>query len=124
MKTFFKIISSFILLLLASLIVYISYLYIQNPVVVSRLGGVLLGNSPGIPELVRAKNSLLISETTTKTKAQRLSFFFVCRRATTFVAVYAFIVACISLIEFFVANSSGAMLGLDHGDCHDDSIFN
>ena len=67
MKTFFKIISSFILLLLASLIVYISYLYIQNPVVVSRLGGVLLGNSPGIPELVRAKNSLLISETTTKT---------------------------------------------------------
>ena len=41
---------------IASLITYITYLYIQNPVVVSRLGGVIMGNNPRIPEVIKAKN--------------------------------------------------------------------
>tara|TARA_B100001105_G_C22397596_1_gene447554 strand:- start:55 stop:1221 length:1167 start_codon:yes stop_codon:yes gene_type:complete len=66
MKTFFKIISSLILLFIASLITYITYLYIQNPVVVSRLGGVIMGNNPGIPEVVKAKNTFPVKVATSK----------------------------------------------------------
>ncbi|HIF20007.1 MAG TPA: class C beta-lactamase-related serine hydrolase [Gammaproteobacteria bacterium] len=66
MKTFFKIISSLILLFIASLITYITYLYIQNPVVVSRLGGVIMGNNPGIPEVVKANNTFPVKVATSK----------------------------------------------------------
>jgi CubicO group peptidase (beta-lactamase class C family) len=66
MKTFFKIISSLILLFIASLITYITYLYIQNPVVVSRLGGVIMGNNPGIPEVVKAKNTFPVKVATSQ----------------------------------------------------------
>ena len=67
MRTLFKIISSLILLLIASLATYVTYLYLQNPVVVSRLGGVIMGNSPGIPELVLAKNEYRLIQATSKT---------------------------------------------------------
>ena len=67
MRTLFKIISSLILLLIASLATYVTYLYLQNPVVVSRLGGVIIGNSPGIPELVLAKNEYRLIQATSKT---------------------------------------------------------
>ena len=66
MRTLFKIISSLILLLIASLATYVTYLYLQNPVVVSRLGGVIMGNSPGIPELVVAKNGYPLIQATSK----------------------------------------------------------
>ena len=51
---------------MASLVTYITYLYLQNPVVVSRLGGVMMGNSPGIPELVTAKNGYPLIQSTSK----------------------------------------------------------
>ena len=66
MRTLFKIISWLILLLMASLVTYITYLYLQNPVVVSRLSGVMMGNSPGIPELVTAKNGYPLIQSTSK----------------------------------------------------------
>ena len=52
MKKVFKFIFSLTLLLMACLIFYISYLYIQNPLVISRLGGVIVGKNPGIPEKI------------------------------------------------------------------------
>ncbi len=66
MRTLFKIASSLMLLLIASLVIYVGYLYLQNPVVVSRLGGVIMGNSPGIPELVIAKNGYPLKQATSK----------------------------------------------------------
>ena len=66
MRTLFKIISSLILLLIASLATYVTYLYLQNPVVVSRLGGVIMGNSPGIQESVVAKNEYPLIQATSK----------------------------------------------------------
>ena len=37
---------------MACLVFYIGYLYIQNPLVVTRLGGVIMGKNPGIPEKI------------------------------------------------------------------------
>ena len=52
MKKVFKFIFSLALVLMACLVFYIGYLYIQNPLVVSRLGGVIMGKNPGIPEKI------------------------------------------------------------------------
>ena len=46
---------------------YVAYLYIQNPVVVSRLGSVIMGNTPGIAESVESKNAYPIKKATVKT---------------------------------------------------------
>ena len=54
MKKLFKFILKLVLLAIISLILYISYLYIQNPLVISRLGGVIIGKSPGIPETIES----------------------------------------------------------------------
>ena len=52
MKKVFKFIFSLALVLMACLVFYIGYLYIQNPLVVTRLGGVIMGKNPGIPEKI------------------------------------------------------------------------
>ena len=52
MKKIFKFIFSLALVLMACLVFYIGYLYIQNPLVVTRLGGVIMGKNPGIPEKI------------------------------------------------------------------------
>jgi len=67
MKTFLKIISSLLLILLVSILTYLFYLYIQNPVVVSRLGVAIMGDTPGIPEVVKSKYAYPINKATVKT---------------------------------------------------------
>ena len=52
MKKVFKFIFSLALVLMTCLGFYIGYLYIQNPLVVTRLGGVIMGKNPGIPEKI------------------------------------------------------------------------
>ena len=47
--------------MVAIVLIYLSYLYIQEPLVVSRLGGVLMGNKPGIPERVNSGNGFILS---------------------------------------------------------------
>ena len=61
MKKLFKIIANLFLLMVAIVLIYLSYLYIQEPLVVSRLGGVLIGNKPGIPERVNSGNGFVLS---------------------------------------------------------------
>ena len=67
MKTFLKIISSLLLILLVSILTYLFYLYIQNPVVVSRLGVAIMGDTPGIPEVVKSNYAYPINKATVKT---------------------------------------------------------
>jgi len=43
-----KILTKLFLTFILLLSLYVAYLYIQNPVVVSRLGSVIMGNNPGI----------------------------------------------------------------------------
>tara|TARA_B100000929_G_scaffold38164_1_gene27265 strand:+ start:306 stop:845 length:540 start_codon:yes stop_codon:yes gene_type:complete len=61
MKKLFKTIANLFLLMVAIVLIYLSYLYIQEPLVVSRLGGVLIGNKPGIPERVNSGNGFILS---------------------------------------------------------------
>ena len=61
MKKLFKTIATLFLLMVAIVLIYLSYLYIQEPLVVSRLGGVLIGNKPGIPERVNSGNGFVLS---------------------------------------------------------------
>jgi len=67
MKTLLKIISSLLLILIASLLSYISYLYIQNPVVVSRLGSFIIGKTTGITEVVESSHAFPINQAIIKT---------------------------------------------------------
>ncbi|SVB39457.1 uncharacterized protein METZ01_LOCUS192311 [marine metagenome] len=61
MKKLFKKIAQIVLFMVAIAIIYLSYLYIQEPLVVSRLGGILIGNKPGIPERVNSGNGFVLS---------------------------------------------------------------
>ena len=61
MKKLFKKIAQIVLFMVAIAIIYLSYLYIQEPLVMSRLGGVLIGNKPGIPERVNSGNGFILS---------------------------------------------------------------
>ena len=62
-----KIITKLFLTFILLLSLYLVYLYIQNPVVVSRLGSVIMGNTPGIPELVGSNNAYPVKKATVKT---------------------------------------------------------
>ena len=62
-----KILTKLFLTFIILLSLYIAYLYIQNPVVVSRLGSVIMGNTPGIAESVESKNTYPIKKATVKT---------------------------------------------------------
>ena len=61
MKKLFKKIAQIVLFMVAIAIIYLSYLYIQEPLVMSRLGGVLIGNKPGIPERVNSGNGFVLN---------------------------------------------------------------
>ena len=63
LKILIKLFLTFILLLS----VYVVYLYIQNPVVVSRLGAVIMGETPGIAEVVESNYAYPINKATVKT---------------------------------------------------------
>lgn len=62
-----KILTKLFLTFIILLSLYVAYLYIQNPVVVSRLGSVIMGNTPGIAESVESKNAYPIKKATVKT---------------------------------------------------------
>jgi len=62
-----KILTKLFLIFIILLSLYVAYLYIQNPVVVSRLGSVIMGNTPGIAESVESKNAYPIKKATVKT---------------------------------------------------------
>lgn len=62
-----KILTKLFLTFIILLSLYVAYLYIQNPVVVSRLGSVIMGNTPGIAESVESKNTYPIKKATVKT---------------------------------------------------------
>ena len=62
-----KILTKLFLTFILLLSIYVAYLYIQNPVVVSRLGSVIMGNTPGIAESVESKNTYPIKKATVKT---------------------------------------------------------
>ncbi len=61
-----KILTKLFLTFILLLSLYLVYLYIQNPVVVSRLGSVIMGNNPGIPESVGSNNAYPIKKATVK----------------------------------------------------------
>ena len=63
LKILIKLFLTFILLLS----LYVAYLYIQNPVVVSRLGAVIMGETPGITEVVESNYAYPINKATVKT---------------------------------------------------------
>ena len=62
-----KILTKLFLTFILLLSLYVAYLYIQNPVVVSRLGSVIMGNNPGIAESVESNKAYPINEATVKT---------------------------------------------------------
>ena len=62
-----KILTKLFLTFIILLSLYVAYLYIQNPVVVSRLGSVIMGNNPGIAESVESNNAYPIKKATVKT---------------------------------------------------------
>ena len=62
-----KILTKLFLTFIILLSLYVAYLYIQNPVVVSRLGSVIMGNTPGIAESVESKTAYPIKKATVKT---------------------------------------------------------
>lgn len=49
--------------MVAIVLIYSTYLYIQEPLVISRLGGVLIGKKPGIPERVISGNGFVLNHT-------------------------------------------------------------
>ena len=61
-----KILTKLFLTFIILLSLYVAYLYIQNPVVVSRLGSVIMGNNPGIAESVESNNAFPIKKATVK----------------------------------------------------------
>ena len=61
-----KILTKLFLTFILLLSLYVVYLYIQNPVVVSRLGSVIMGNNPGIAESVESNNAFPIKKATVK----------------------------------------------------------
>ena len=61
-----KILTKLFLTFILLLSIYVAYLYIQNPVVVSRLGSVIMGNNPGIAESVESNNAFPIKKATVK----------------------------------------------------------
>ena len=75
MRKLFKGIAIIFLLMVSAVIIYLSYLYIQEPLVVSRLGGVLVGKKPGIPERVISGNGFVLqySEKSSKINPEFLS---------------------------------------------------
>ena len=60
MKKFFTTIAKIFLVTGAIFFIYLTYLYVQEPLVVSRLGGVLIGKKPGIPERVISGNGIAL----------------------------------------------------------------
>ena len=60
MKKILKTILTIFLLMVVIILIYLSYLYIQEPLVMSRLGGVLIGKKPGIPERVISGNGIVL----------------------------------------------------------------
>ena len=60
MKKILKTILTIFLLMVVIILIYLSYLYIQEPLVMSRLGGVLIGKKPGIPERVISGNGIAL----------------------------------------------------------------
>ena len=61
MKKLFKTIAKLSLIGVVMVIIYLAYLYTQEPLVMSRLGGVLIGNKPGIPERVISGNGFVLN---------------------------------------------------------------
>ena len=61
MKKFFTTIAKILLVTGAIFFTYLTYLYVQEPLVVSRLGGVLIGKKPGIPERINSGNGFVLS---------------------------------------------------------------
>ena len=61
MKKLFTTIAKILLLTGAIFFIYLTYLYVQEPLVVSRLGGVLIGKKPGIPERINSGNGFVLS---------------------------------------------------------------
>ena len=61
MKKFFTTIAKIFLVTGAIFFIYLTYLYVQEPLVVSRLGGVLIGKKPGIPERINSGNGFVLN---------------------------------------------------------------
>jgi len=62
MKKLTKTLAKLFLLVVAAVVIYLAYLYVQEPIVVSRLGGVLIGNKPGITERVISGNGFVLND--------------------------------------------------------------
>jgi CubicO group peptidase (beta-lactamase class C family) len=62
MRKLTKTIAKLFLLVVAAVVIYLAYLYAQEPIVISRLGGVLIGKKPGITERVVSGNGSVLND--------------------------------------------------------------